>query len=279
MIQHIHITPKKGWFRWNLKDLWTYRDLTYLFAKKSLIVTYKQTVLGPLWLLLNPLISSFVYMVVFGRIAKLGTEGVPDMLFYLTGTAVWGFFSACFSGNSTVFASNAALFGKVWFPRLTVPISCILTSMVRFAVQLLPALALLVYYTVTGAVHPDWRFCLLLPVVILQLALLALGCGLIVSSATAKYRDLNALVPVGTQLWMYATPVVYPLSVIPAGIIRRIVLINPVTAPMELFRRALLGVGTPHLRYVALSWAITLVILFAGLALFHRVERNFLDTV
>ena len=279
MIQHTHITPKKGWFRWNLRDLWTYRDLIFLFTKKSLTVTYKQTILGPLWLLLNPLISSFVYMVVFGRIAGLGTEGVPAMLFYLTGTAAWNFFSACFSGNSTVFTSNATLFGKIWFPRLTVPIATILTAAVRFAVQLLPALALLVYYGIKGVVHPDWRFCLLLPAVILQLALLALGCGLIVSSATAKYRDLNVLVPVGTQLWMYATAVVYPLSVIPAGIIRRIVLINPVTAPMELFRRALLGVGTPHLRYVALSWAITLFILFLGLSLFHRVERNFLDTV
>ena len=254
-------------------------DLIFLFTKKSLTVTYKQTILGPLWLLLNPLISSFVYMVVFGRIAGLGTEGVPAMLFYLTGTAAWNFFSACFSGNSTVFTSNATLFGKIWFPRLTVPIATILTAAVRFAVQLLPALALLVYYGIKGVVHPDWRFCLLLPAVILQLALLALGCGLIVSSATAKYRDLNVLVPVGTQLWMYATAVVYPLSVIPAGIIRRIVLINPVTAPMELFRRALLGVGTPHLRYVALSWAITLFILFLGLSLFHRVERNFLDTV
>ena len=126
MTQHTHITPKKGWFRWNLRDLWTYRDLIFLFTKKSLTVTYKQTILGPLWLLLNPLISSFVYMVVFGRIAGLGTEGVPAMLFYLTGTAAWNFFSACFSGNSTVFTSNATLFGKIWFPRLTVPIATIL---------------------------------------------------------------------------------------------------------------------------------------------------------
>lgn len=279
MTAHTHITPKKGWFNWNLKELWDYRDLIFLFTKKSLTVTYKQTILGPLWLLLNPLISSFVYMVVFGRIAGLGTEGVPEMLFYLTGTAAWNFFSACFSGNSTVFTSNANLFGKIWFPRLTVPISTILTAAVRFAVQLLPALGLLIYYGAKGAVHPDLRYCLMIPLVVVQLASLALGCGLIVSSATAKYRDLNVLVPVGTQLWMYATAVVYPLSEIPAGIIRRIVLINPVTAPMELFRRALLGVGTPELRYVLFSWALTILILAFGLALFHRVERNFLDTV
>jgi lipopolysaccharide transport system permease protein len=276
---HTHIDAQNRWFQWSLRDLWKYRDLIVLFAKKSLTVTYKQTILGPLWLLLNPVISSFVYMVLFGHIARLGTEGVPEMLFYLTGTAAWGFFSTCFSGNSTIFVSNAHLFGKIWFPRLTVPLANILTALVKFGVQLIPALVLLLHYTLQGVVHPDWRFCLLLPVTILQLALLALGCGLIVSSATAKYRDLNALVPVGTQLWMYATPVVYPLSVIPAGIIRRTVLINPVTACMELFRKALLGVGTPYLRYVACSWTITVLVLIAGLLLFHRVERNFLDTV
>ena len=279
VLTHTHIDSRPSWLRWDLGDLWKYRDLIVLFAKKSLTVTYKQTVLGPLWLLLNPLISSFVYMVLFGRIAGLGTEGVPEMLFYLTGTAVWGFFSGCFSGNSGIFTSYAHLFGKIWFPRLAVPVANILTALVKFAVQLVPALVLLAYYGITGAVTPDWRYCLLIPVTLLQLALFALGCGLIVSSATAKYRDLNALVPVGTQLWMYATPVVYPLSVIPAGIIRRVVLLNPVTACMELFRKALLGVGTPFLRYEAASWAITAAVLFVGLTLFHRVERTFLDTV
>lgn len=276
---HIRITSKPSWLRWNLKDLWKYRDLILLFAKKSIKVTYTQTVLGPLWLLLNPLLSSFVYMVLFGHIARLGTEGVPEMLFYLTGTAVWGFFSTCFHTNASIFTYNAYLFGKIWFPRLTVPLSNLLTALVKFGVQLLPALALLVFHTIRGEVCPSWQFCLLLPLTILQLALLGLGCGLVVSSLTAKYRDLSALVPVGTQLWMYATPVVYPLSVIPAGIIRKTVLINPVTAGMELFRKALLGVGTPAFRYVAASWTITAVVLFVGLALFHRVERTFLDTV
>lgn len=276
---HTHVTPRRGWLHWDLGSLWRFRDLILIFARKSLTVTYKQTILGPVWLLLNPILSSFVYMVLFDRIAGLGTEGVPEMLFYLTGTAAWGFFSTCFTGNSTIFTSYAHLFGKIWFPRLTVPIANILTALVKLGVQLLPALGFLIYYIAQGAVTPDWRFCLLLPTTVLQLALLALGCGLIVSSVTAKYRDLNALVPVGTQLWMYATPVVYPLSVIPSGIIRRTVLLNPVTAPMELFRKALLGVGTPHLRYVAASWAITLTVLAVGLALFHRVEQTFLDTV
>ncbi len=276
---HTHIDSRNKPFRLGLGELWRYRELAVLFARKSLKVTYTQTVLGPLWLVLSPLLSSFVYMILFGHIAKLGTEGAPELLFYLTGTAAWGFFSACFTGNSRIFADNAHLFGKIWFPRLTVPISQLLTAAVRLLIQLLPALALMTYYGVKGALRPDGWYCLLLPLVFVQMALLGLGCGLVVSALTARYRDLGALVPVLTQLWMYATPVVYPLSALPAGPIRRAVLLNPVTVCMELVRRALLGVGTPHLRYAAASVGITAVILFVGLMLFHRVERTFLDTV
>ena len=278
-LKKTRITPRGQSFLAELRELWRYRELTLLFARRSLTVSYTQTILGPLWLLLSPLLSSFVYLILFGRIAKLGTEGVPELLFYLTGTAVWGFFSTCFTANSHIFTANAGLFGKVYFPRLAVPLSELLTAAVRLLIQLLPALALMVYYAARGIVRPDGWYCLLLPLVFLHLALLGLGCGLIVSSLTARYRDLNALVPVFTQLWMYATPVVYPLSVLPAGPIRRAVLLNPVTASMELARRALLGVGTPELRYVAASWGITAVILCVGLLLFHRVERTFLDTV
>lgn len=276
---HTHITSEAGWFRLDLKSLWQYRDLARLFAKKSLTVTYRQTVLGPLWLLLNPLLSSFVYMILFGRIAGLGTEGVPQFLFYLTGTALWGFFASCLSGNSTIFVSNADLFGKVYFPRLTVPVSNILTALVKLAVQMVLVAVLVVYYTAVGMLHPSPVYLLALPLILLHMSLLGLGCGLIVSSLTARYRDLSALVPVGTQLWMYATPVVYPLSLLPAGKIRRAVLLNPVTMDMELMRRALLGVGSVELRYLAASFGVTAVILLAGLLLFHRVERTFLDTV
>ena len=274
-----HITPKGQPFGVELRELWRYRELVVLFARKSLKVTYTQTVLGPLWLVLSPLLSSFVYLILFGHIAKLGTEGVPELLFYLCGTATWGFFSSCFTGNAHIFTANAALFGKIYFPRLAVPLSSLLTAAVRLLIQLLPTFALMIYYAAKGAICPDGWFCLLLPLVFVQMALLGLGCGLVVSSLTARYRDLGALVPVLTQLWMYATPVVYPLSVLPAGPIRRAVLLNPVTVCMELVRRALLGVGTPQLRYAAASLGITAVILFVGLALFHRVERTFLDTV
>ena len=276
---HTHITARTSWFHWNLPALWKYRDLILLFTQKSLTVAYKQTVLGPLWLLINPMLSSFVYMILFGRIAALGTEGVPQFLFYLSGTAMWGFFSTCLSSNSTIFVSNAGLFGKVYFPRLTVPLSSILTALVKVGVQMLLVAVLLTYYVARGMVHPDWAYLVCLPMILLQTGLLALGCGLILSSLTARYRDLGALVPVGIQLWMYATPVVYPLSRLPAGIIRRAVLINPVTMCMELFRRAVLGVGSIQIRYLLCSWGITALILLLGMMLFHRVERTFLDTV
>ena len=246
---HTHITAEQPIFHLGLRDLWRYRDLTFLFTKKSLTVSYKQTILGPLWLIINPLLSSFVYMILFGRIAGLGTEGVPQFLFYLTGTSLWGYFSGCFQSNSTLFTSNAGLFGKVYFPRLTVPLSNILTAMVRLGVQLGMVVILVLYYTAAGKLHPDPVWLLAFPVVLVHCALLALGCGLILSALTARYRDLAGFIPVGTQLWMYATPVVYPLSTIPAGTIRRFVLLNPVTMDMELLRRALLGVGSVQPRY------------------------------
>ena len=279
MTPHTHIDSRKRWFGWNLGELWRYRELVLLFTRNALKTTYVQTILGPLWLILSPLLSSFVYLVLFGHIARLGTDGAPELLFYLTGTAAWGFFSSCFQSNSSIFPSNAHLFGKIWFPRLTVPLSNLLTALVKFGVQLLPALVLGAWHWAHGAIRPDGWMWLLFPLAVAQIGLLGLACGLVYSALTAKYRDLHALVPVGTQLWMYATPVVYPLSVLPAGIIRRVVLINPVTAPMELLRRALLGVGTPELRYVLWSWAVTLIVLLAGLLLFHRVERNVMDTV
>ena len=275
----IHITSNPNWFHWDLQGLWKYRELIRLFVKKSLTVTYKQTILGPLWLILNPLLSSFVYMILFGRIAALGTEGIPQFLFYLSGTALWTFFSTCLSANSTVFVSNARLFGKVYFPRLVVPVSNCITALVKFGVQLIPVLILLLHAIIQGTVSPRPIWLLVLPFCLLQTALLGMGCGLILSSITARYRDISSLVPVGTQLWMYATPVVYPLSRLPAGLIRRTVLINPVTMCMEVYRRALFGIGQIEWRYLLCSWAITAVILALGLLLFSHVERTFLDTV
>lgn len=274
-----HITPKSQWFHWDLKGLWKYRELVRLFAKKSLTVTYKQTVLGPLWLIVNPLLSSFVYLILFGRIAALGTEGIPQFLFYLSGTALWTFFAGCLTNNSTVFLSNAHLFGKVYFPRLAVPLANCITALVKLGVQLIPVAGLLVYYVIKGEVEPHPAWILLLPFCLVQTGLLGMGCGLILSSITARYRDLSSLVPIGTQLWMYATPVVYPLARLPEGTIRRFVLLNPVTMCMEVYRRGLFGVGQIEWRYLLCSWGITAMILLIGLLLFSHVERTFLDTV
>ncbi len=276
---HTHISSKRRWFDLNLKEVWRYRDLITLFTKRSFVLTYKQTVLGPTWIFLNPLISSIIYAFVFGGIAGIGTEGVPQILFYLCGNAVWGFFAACVNKNATTFTANASVFGKVYFPRLTTPISNVLASVIQFGVQMILVLVFLIYYVAVGAVSPNWWAWLLIPVVLLHLGLLGLGFGVIISSLTTKYRDLSILVTFGVQLWMYATPIVYPLSQLGDGIMKTVLLINPVTAPVELFRYALLGRGTVMPEYLALSWGITLLVAVFGIMLFNRVEKTFMDTV
>lgn len=273
------ITSEHKWFELNLKEVWKYRDLIWLFTKRSFVVTYKQTILGPLWIFLNPLISSLMYAFVFGGIAGIETDGVPQLLFYLSGNAIWIFFSTSLNKNATTFVSNANVFGKVYFPRLTMPISNVLSSVIQFGVQMLLVLVFLVYYVAVGAVAPNWEAWLLIPVVLLHLGLLALGCGIIISSLTTKYRDLSILVTFGVQLWMYATPIVYPMSTLGDGLMKTILMVNPVTAPVELFRYALLGVGTVDWGFYALSWVVTIVVTMLGIMIFNKVEKTFMDTV
>lgn len=276
---HTHITSRHRWLDLNLKEVWQYRDLILLFTKRSFVVTYKQTILGPAWIFLNPLISSLMYAFVFGGIAGIGTDGVPQMLFYLTGNAIWAFFSGCVTKNANTFTANAGVFGKVYFPRLTTPISNMLSSGVQFGVQMLLVLGFLVYYLIQGAVSPNWEAWLLIPVVLLNLGLLGLGFGVIISSLTTKYRDLSVLVGFGVQLWMYATPIVYPLSELGEGWMRTALLWNPVTAPVELFRYAVLGQGTILPVQLTVSWAVTIVVVVLGVMIFNRVEKTFMDTV
>lgn len=276
---HTHISAKHKLFDLKLSELFRYKDLILLFTKRSVTVQYKQTVLGPLWLFLNPFLTSLMYMVVFGNIAKLGTEGVPQILFYLTGSAVWGFFSACLVNNAATFTGNAHLFGKVYFPRLAIPVSNVLSGAIRFAVQMILVLAFLGYYVAVGQVSPHWWAWLAIPLVLLQLGLLGMGLGVVISSVTTKYRDLSVLVGFGVQLWMYATPVVYPLSTVGDGILKTALLLNPVTPSVELFRYAILGQGTVDIPYLFLSWGVTAVLLFLGIIVFNRVERTFMDTV
>lgn len=273
------ITSEHKWFELNLKDVWSYRDLIWLFTKRSFVVTYKQTILGPLWIFLNPLISSLMYAFVFGGIAGIETDGIPQLLFYLSGNAIWLFFSASLTKNASTFVSNANVFGKVYFPRLTIPVSNVLSSVIQFFVQMILVLLFLVYFLATGAVSPNWGAWLLMPVVLVHLGLLGLGFGIIISSMTTKYRDLSILVGFGVQLWMYATPIVYPMSTLGDGLMKTLLMINPVTQPVELFRYALLGVGTVNWTYYGLSWALTLAVTLLGIMIFNKVEKTFMDTV
>lgn len=276
---HTHITSKYRWYDLNLKEVWQYRDLIWLFTQRNFVVKYKQTVLGPAWIFLNPLISSVIYAFVFGGIAGIGTDGVPSILFYLAGNAIWTYFSTCVTQNASTFTANAGVFGKVYFPRLTMPASNVISSMLQFCVQMLLVLGFLAYYVVTGAVTPNWTAWLLIPVVLLHLGLLGLGCGIIISSLTTKYRDLAILVTFGVQLWMYITPVVYPMSQLGDGLMKTVLMLNPVTAPVELFRYAVLGVGTVMPGYLAISGVLTVVILLVGIMIFNKVEKTFMDTV
>ena len=276
---HTHITSKHNWYDLNLKEVWQYRDLIWLFTQRNFVVKYKQTILGPAWIFLNPLISSVIYAFVFGGIAGIGTDGVPSILFYLAGNAIWTYFSSCVTQNASTFTANAGVFGKVYFPRLTMPASNVISSALQFGVQMLLVLGFLLYYVLTGAVNPNWLSWLLIPVVLIHLGLLGLGCGIIISSLTTKYRDLAIVVTFGVSLWMYITPIVYPISQLGDGLMKTILMLNPVTAPVELFRYAVLGVGSVMPLYLAISGAVTIALLLIGIMIFNKVEKTFMDTV
>ena len=273
------ITAKHNWLDLNLKEVWQYRDLIVLFTKRNFQVRYKQTVLGPAWLFINPIISSLIYCFIFGGIAGISTGEVPQLLFYMAGNAIWAFFSSSVNRNASTFTSNAAVFGKVYFPRLTTPISNVLTSVLEFGIQMILVLLFLIYYAIMGAVHPNLLAWLVVPVILLHLGVMGMGCGIIISSLTTKYRDLSILVTFAIQLWMYITPVVYPLSQAGNGWLRTILLINPVTAPVEVFRYAVLGQGEILPLAQAWSWAFTMIVALVGIMIFNKVERTFMDTV
>lgn len=276
---HTHISAKQPAFRLNLREVWQYRDLIALFTRRSFVLTYKQTVLGPAWIFINPLISSLIYAFVFGGIAGIGTDGVPTLLFYLCGNAVWSFFASCVNTNAATFTANAGVFGKVYFPRLATPISNVLSAAIRFGIQMLMVFGFLLYYVILGEVSPNWWAWLLLPVELLHLGMLGMGFGIIISSLTTKYRDLSVLVGFGVQLWMYATPIVYPLSQLGEGTMRTLLLLNPVTASVELFRYAVVGTGAVMPGALCLSWAVTAAVLVLGMMIFNKVEKTFMDTV
>lgn len=276
---HTHVSSKHKLFSLNLKEVWRYRDLIVLFTKRSFVLTYKQTILGPLWILLNPLISSLIYAFVFGGIAGIDTDGVPQILFYFCSNALWTFFASCVTSNASTFTANAGVFGKVYFPRLATPISNALSSLIHFGIQMIIFMFFFVFYLCKGSVIPNWEWWLIVPVELVHLAVLGVGFGIIISSMTTKYRDLSILVGFGVSLWMYITPIVYPMSQLENGFLKGALMINPVTAPIEIIRHALLGKGTVMPEYLAISWVLTALVAIFGIMIFNKVEKTFMDTV
>ncbi len=273
-----HIKAKTRLMDINIEELWKYKDLIYLFVKRNIVTKYKQTILGPLWLILNPVMTVSLYTLVFGNIAQMSTDGCPQFAFYLTSNALWSYFSLCLTQTSTTFTANAAVFGKVYFPRLTMPIATVVTGMLDLIVQLGLLVITLIIYVMTGIHLKIGVSLLLVPVLIIQIALLGLGCGIIVSALTTKYRDLAILVTFGAQLWMYVSPVVYPIAQIPAKYLGWYML-NPIAPIMTIWRYAFLGAGEPVYSFWAISWIETFVVLIVGILLFNKVEKTFMDTV
>jgi ABC transporter, permease protein len=272
------IEPKRKLLDLPIREVIRYRDLIVLFIKRDFVTQYKQTILGPLWFVINPLISTVMYIFVFGNLAKLSTDGIPQILFYYAGTMLWAFFSSCFTDATNIFVTNKDLFGKVYFPRLTVPISNVFGNLTKIAVQFVFLLIFFIYYLVTTDVLKPSFAILAFPLLLVWIAALGTGMGMIISALTTKYRDLRILVTFALNLAMYATPVVYPISQIPKRF-SWVLYANPVSVPVELFRVWFYGAGTVTLGVACISIAETILLLFLGLIMFNQNERSFIDVV
>ena len=272
------IKPKTGWFDIDVKNIWKYRDLIKLFVRRSFVSAYKQTVLGPAWAIINPLCTTVIFTIIFGNLAGLAPGGVPSFLFYMAGNVTWGYFANCLSATSGTFTGNAGIFGKVYFPRLVMPITTVISNLVSFAIQYIFFLGFWVYYFITTDSLKPNLFILMTPVLLIHMALMGLGIGIICSSLTTKYRDLTMLIGFGVQLWMYLSPVTYDFQII-SDKWHGLYMCNPMAPVINTMRYAYLGIGGFELGYYLLSWAVTLVVLFFGVLLFSRVEKTFMDTV
>ena len=273
------IRPHEKLWKLNLQEVWAYRDLVELFVKRNIVVQYKQTILGPLWYLIQPILTVIMNMVVFGGIAHMSTDGVPQVLFYMAGNVCWFYFSDCLNQTSTTFVANQAMFGKVYFPRMVVPISTVISNLLRFGIQILLFVAFYLYYWMSGAaVAPNWTL-LLIPLLIVMLAGLGLGFGILVSSLTTKYRDLTILFTFIVQLWMYATPIVYPISMVTNKTLHTIIMLNPMTAVVEAFKFATFGQGYFAWGALGYSFIFMSILLLWGTIVFNKVQRSFMDTV
>lgn len=273
-----HIKSKTGWFDVDFRELWHYRDLIILFVKRNYSTRYKQTILGPMWLILNPLITVSLYALVFGNLAGLSTDGSPKFAFYLCSNAIWSYFATCITSTASTFTDNAAIMGKIYFPRLVMPISAVLTGLLDLFIQVMMLAVIIVFYICTGT-HIDIGSQLVFaPLLILQVALLGLGCGIIIAACTTKYRDLAVLVSFGVQLWMYASPVVYATTTIPERF-KSIYMCNPMAPIISSWRYSILGTGEFPIGFWGISWGVTIAVLFVGIILFSHIEKTFMDTI
>jgi len=272
------IEPQSSLLQLNLKDVWRYRDLLWLLVKRDFVSFYKQTILGPLWFFIQPLFTTIIFTFIFGNLAGLSTDGLPQPLFYMAGITAWNYFADCLTKTSTVFRDNANIFGKVYFPRLIMPLSIVVSNLVRFGVQMLLFFMMIGYYAYTGANFHLNAYVLLFPILVLMMALLGLGLGLIITALTTKYRDLAFLITFGVQLMMYATTVIYPLSAAPAAY-KWVIELNPMTGIIEAFRYGFLGEGSLTFQTLGYSIAFTLIALVLGVIIFNKPEKTFVDTV
>ncbi|MFV0471197.1 MAG: ABC transporter permease [Paludibacteraceae bacterium] len=272
------IKPQSRLWEVDFKEIWRYRDLLSMFVKRDIVTQYKQTILGPTWFFIQPAFTTIMYMVVFGGIAKISTDGLPQPLFYLSGIVLWQYFSDCLNKTSTTFTANQAIFGKVYFPRLIVPMSIVVSNLLRLGIQLLLFILVYIYYIIIGVHILPNAYALLIPLLIMMLAGLSLGFGIIVSSMTTKYRDLTILFTFIVQLWMYATPVIYPLSMMPQKY-QWIVALNPLTSIFEAFKFGMMGVGTFSWLQLTYSFVFMAAVMAIGIVVFNRVQKSFMDTV
>lgn len=272
------LQPKTGWLDIDLLEIWYYRGLIAQFVKRDFVTFYKQTILGPLWYIIQPLFTTLVFTIIFGRVAKIPTDDLPPFLFYMAGNVMWGYFSNTLTQTSNTFVANSKMFGKVYFPRITVPVSVVVSNMLQFLIQLLLFTGFYFYFWMKGVpIIPTW-WILGLPVLLIQMALLSLGLGILISSLTTKYKDLRFTMTFFIQLWMYATPIVYPLTQIPDWLLPYYVL-NPMVALVESFRYAFFGTSAVQWSHILISWLVTITIVFFGIIIFSRQEKTFMDTV
>lgn len=272
------IKPKNRLFEVDFKEIWQYRDLFTMFVKRDIITQYKQTILGPAWYFIQPALTTIMYMVVFGGIAKISTDGLPQPLFYLAGIVCWQYFADCLNKTASTFTTNQHIFGKVYFPRMIVPLSTVTSNLVRMGIQFLLFIVVYIYYVISGVAVAPNIYILLLPLLVIMLAGLSLGFGVIISSLTTKYRDLTILFTFIVQLWMYATPVIYPLSTMSPHK-QWIMALNPVTSILEAFKYGMMGVGTFSWGMLAYSFVFMVVLMGIGIVVFNKVQRSFMDTV